>query len=105
MTSQTLAEALVSELRIRESKVAKENASIAIPQDIRSFTRAKVEPMVRGLFKIDERELVLSLLEVSVEFVTVERYRRKQRFSRWNRCSHRSKFDGNIFIDDYFLFL
>ena len=61
------AETLVSELRIRESKIAKESASIAIPRDLRSFTRSKVEPMVRGLFKKDECELVLSLLEVSVE--------------------------------------
>jgi len=67
------AEALVSELRIRESKVATLNASIVIPDELQAFTRAKVEPMVRGLVRKDECELVLSLLEVSVEFVTAER--------------------------------
>src|SRR5262245_1064647 len=38
--------------------------------DIVALTRAKVEPMVRGLFPRAERDLVLAMLERSVVFVT-----------------------------------
>ncbi len=37
-----------------------------IPQDLRGMTRAKVEPMVRGLFTKAEQASVLSLVESSV---------------------------------------
>ncbi len=38
--------------------------------ELQGFTRAKVEPMVRGLFPAAERESVLRLLERSIVFVT-----------------------------------
>jgi hypothetical protein len=43
-----------------------------VPEDLELqwFTRAKVEPMVRGLFPAAEREAVLRLLERSIVFVT-----------------------------------
>lgn len=49
--------------------------------DLRSFTRVKIEPMVRGLFPAREREPVLATLERSVVFLTranIERVIRKE---------------------------
>jgi len=40
------------------------------PSDLVAFTRKKVEPMVRGLFRRDEQETVLAVLEKSVVFLT-----------------------------------
>lgn len=41
--------------------------------DLTAFTRAKVEPMVRGLFPPPEQEVMLRVLERSVVFLTPER--------------------------------
>jgi len=43
-----------------------------VPQllNVKSFTRSKVEPMVRGLFPAGEQEAVLALVERSVVLVT-----------------------------------
>ena len=38
--------------------------------DVVSYTRAKIEPMIRGLFPHAEREAVMTLLERSVVFLT-----------------------------------
>jgi len=40
--------------------------------DLTAFTRAKVEPMVRGLFPRAEQDVVLATLEKSVVYVTSE---------------------------------
>ena len=40
-----------------------------LPADLAAFTRKKVEPMVRGLFRQDEQEAVLAVLEKSVAFL------------------------------------
>ena len=66
---RALAEALSAEVRLRESAV---DAQIhhGLPTDLRAFTRSKVDAMVRGLFRRDECEAVLSILENSVVFLT-----------------------------------
>ncbi|MFQ5528083.1 MAG: hypothetical protein ACE5GX_17735 [Thermoanaerobaculia bacterium] len=51
--------------------------------DLRAFTRAKVEAMVRGLFPAREREPVLSTLERSVVFVTRSNIERLIRNEAW----------------------
>ena len=59
---QTLVDALKSKIASSERQVL---ARIPqdIPSDLRKFTRKKVEPMVRGLFKRAEQEKVLKLLD------------------------------------------
>ncbi len=58
---------LVAEVKRR----AAGRTHVAIPHpDSVALTRAKVEPMVRGLFPRSEQELVLATLERSVIFVT-----------------------------------
>lgn len=60
--------ALVAEVARRTAGL---RSSVAMPViDVKAFTRAKVEPMVRGLSPREEQELVLRLLEQSVVFVT-----------------------------------
>src|SRR5450759_5321124 len=44
---------------------------VSVPElDLVAFTRARVEPMVRGLFPRDEQEAVLGVLERSVVLLT-----------------------------------
>jgi hypothetical protein len=61
--------ALVNATKLREVKGKR-----AIPDrsDTVALTRAKVEPMVRGLFTPSERSVVLAMLEKSVVFLTAE---------------------------------
>jgi hypothetical protein len=59
--------ALISAIRRREAR-----RKLAMPArlDAVALTRAKVEPMVRGLFPRAERLVVLAMLEKSVIFLT-----------------------------------
>lgn len=59
-------QALVAEVKKRSGKFD----PVSIPADLVAFTRKKVEPMVRGLFRRDEQEAVLAVLEKSVVFLT-----------------------------------
>ncbi|MEO8268256.1 MAG: hypothetical protein ABI557_00970 [Aureliella sp.] len=63
------ADALLTEVQIRSSSVAALKRAI-LPQDIQAFSRQKVEPMVRGLFKRVDQEAVTTLLANSVVFIT-----------------------------------
>jgi hypothetical protein len=61
--------ALVDEIRL----LAKGRTNEAVPEDVGvAFTRAKVEPLVRGLFSKVEQDVVLATLEKSVVYVTNE---------------------------------
>jgi hypothetical protein len=61
--------ALVEEVR----RLAKGLSHEPVPEGVGvAFTRAKVEPMVRGLFPKAEQDVVLSTLENSVVYVTSE---------------------------------
>jgi hypothetical protein len=64
-----LVESLLGELRVRAGGKRWGDA-VAVPDDMRSYTRAIVEPMVRGLFGKVEPEPILLLLERSVVLVT-----------------------------------
>ena len=60
---------LVAEVR----RLAKGLTHEAVPADVGAeFTRAKVEPMVRGLFSKIDQDVVLATLEQSVMYVTSE---------------------------------
>jgi len=63
-----LRRALVDEVRRRAGRVRTPKAIREL--DTAAFTRARVEPMVRGLFPGKEREVVLGLLESAVVFLT-----------------------------------
>jgi hypothetical protein len=61
--------ALVDEVR----RLAKGCSHEPVPEEVGvAFTRAKVEPMVRGLFSKVEQDVVLATLERSVVYVTNE---------------------------------
>ena len=61
--------ALVEEVR----RLAKGRSHEPVPANVGvEFTRAKVEPMVRGLFPRAEQDVVLATLEKSVVYVTSE---------------------------------
>jgi hypothetical protein len=59
-------QALVAEVK----KLSGKFGPVSIPADLVAFTREKVEPMVRGLFRRDEQDTVLAVLEKSVVFLT-----------------------------------
>lgn len=63
-----LRKALVAEVRQRMQG----RTAPSVPEDIAliDFTRARIDPMVRGLFHAREQETVLGLLERSVVFLT-----------------------------------
>ena len=65
----TLEDALWETVRFAERGLAA-STNLPIPADIANFTRIKFEPMVRGLFRRDECDRVLTLLTNSVIFVT-----------------------------------
>ena len=67
-----LAAALLLELNRRTARVSVKRPVAVPPGDLESFTRAKVSPMVRGLFPRKEWESVLALLDRSVVFLTPE---------------------------------
>jgi hypothetical protein len=60
--------ALVAEVKKRSGKFD----PVSFPANLVTFTRKKVEPMVRGLFRRDEQKAVLAVLEKSVVFLTTE---------------------------------
>jgi hypothetical protein len=62
-----LRSALIAAVRLRET-----NREHGLPPhvDLVGLTRTKVEPMVRGLFRRDEQQVVLAVLERSVAFLT-----------------------------------
>lgn len=64
-----LVDALLAEVRARAAGKGWGDA-VEVPDDMRSYTRAIVEPMVRGLFAKAEHEPILALLERSVVLVT-----------------------------------
>ena len=68
--------------------VEKRTALVPVPAsfpelDPVAFTRAKVEPMVRGLFPAREQEQVLAVLERSVVFLTPETIRSELETVDW----------------------
>ena len=60
------------EVRRREAKVSIPTPAVIAGGDLLAFSRAKLGPMVRGLFRRSEQDQVLKLLERSVEFLTPE---------------------------------
>lgn len=65
----TLVDALLAEMQSRASTVAPSRLTV-LPLDIQAFSRQKVEPMVRGLFKRADQEAVITILESYVVFIT-----------------------------------
>jgi hypothetical protein len=76
-----LREALIAEVRRREKGRALPDGPRDL--DITTFTRRKVEPMVRGLFPGSEQEPVLDLLERSVVFLSAGNIERILREEDW----------------------
>lgn len=65
---RSLLEAVVAEVQQRSAGLP---PPVALPNvDLRGLVERKVEPMVRGLFPVPEREVVLDLLTASVVFLT-----------------------------------
>ena len=78
---EDLESALIEEVKSRA--FGKRSRRLPRGLDLRSFTRAKVEPMVRGLFPAREREPVLWTLEQSVVFLTRANIERVLRDETW----------------------
>jgi hypothetical protein len=70
--SETLTAALLAEVRRREARVTIPTPMVVPGSDLLAFTRAKLAPMVRGLFPRAEQEPVLAIFERSVAFLTPE---------------------------------
>ena len=69
--SKAFRAALLAEVRRRAAQVRIPTPK-NMPGDLAAFTRAKFEPMVRGLFPRVEQQPVFALLERSVAFLTPE---------------------------------
>ena len=91
-----LAGALVAEVRKR---TAGKPLPCELPDlDLLAFTRRKVAPMVRGLFRRSEQEAVLAVLERSVVFLTPGAIEQVLRGQSWPR----SAWDlANIFLGSH----
>jgi len=76
-----LAEALVTEVRKRTPHAVAPEALIGL--DLAAFARAKVAPMVRGLFPRGEQETVLDVLAQAVVFLTPDNIEPVLRRARW----------------------
>jgi len=76
-----LAEALVREVRERAPHAVVPEALIGL--DLAAFARAKVAPMVRGLFPRGEQQTVLDVLARSVVFLTPDNIEQVLRRARW----------------------
>ena len=76
-----LLDALIATVRQRTRHAAVPEALAGI--DVVAFTRAKVAPMVRGLFRPDEQETVLDVLGRSVVFVTPDTITTVLAATRW----------------------
>lgn len=77
-----LENALVAEVSRRANGWQPPPALVAI-EDLHAFTRAKVEPMVRGLFPRAEQDAVMALSEKSVVFLTPGNIEEALRKARW----------------------
>lgn len=67
-TTRALLDALLAEVNYRAGR--KRHIQLPDALDLERLTRAKVEPMVHGLFPKAEQEAVLAVLERSIVFVT-----------------------------------
>ena len=76
-----LRKALIKEVRRREA--GRRLPESLVPPDLVALTRAKVTPMVRGLFPRCEQEVIINLLERSVVFLTPDNIERILEDSRW----------------------
>jgi hypothetical protein len=81
---------------VRQRAAAVSIPSLSLPEDVYGFARAKVEPMVRGLFPAGEQEPVLDLLARSVVFVTPETVEDLLRRQRW---PHTAWALANLYLD------
>jgi hypothetical protein len=76
--------ALIREVR----RLAKGRSHVTVPANVGvEFTRAKVEPMVRGLFTRAEQETVLATFEKSVVYVTSDTIEPILANERWDRSA------------------
>jgi hypothetical protein len=76
-----LADALIAEVRRR---TAGRHVPYHLPDlDLPAFTRKKVAPMVRGLFRRSEQETVLAALERSIVFLTPDTIEHVLRDMAW----------------------
>jgi hypothetical protein len=81
-----LENALVTEVSQRANGWQPPPAMLAV-EDLVAFTRGKIEPMVRGLFPPAEQDVVLSLVEKSVVFLTPSNIEGVPREARWPRST------------------
>ena len=89
-----LRNALIQEVKSREAVTALPKWSQA--PDLVALTRAKVTPMVRGLFPRREQDLIIELLERSVVFLTPDNIQRVLHDSQWLRTSWTL---ANLYLD------
>jgi hypothetical protein len=79
--SEEMAQALVG--RVKDLSRGCSIPANAIPMDVVGYTRTKLEPMVRGLFRRDEQDAVLAVLEKSVVFLTSDNIEQVLRACTW----------------------
>ena len=89
-----LRDALLDAVRQRAAAVS--IPSVSVPGDVYGFARAKVEPMVRGLFPAGEQATVLDVLARSVVFVTPESVEDLLRRQGW---PHTAWALANLYLD------
>lgn len=77
--------ALCGEVRKRAGEAT--GPDLAVPEDLPVLVRARVAPMVRGLFSRREQEMVLQLLEHSVVVVTTANIERILLETRWDHTA------------------
>lgn len=80
-----LARALVAEVRKRAPNAAVPDAIRGL--DVQAFARAKLAPMVHGLFAMSERKTVLDLLARSIVFLTPENIEPILCGNRWSKTA------------------
>ncbi len=99
-----LAGALVAEVRRRTPRATLPDALRGLNTE--AFARAKLAPMVRGLFPRAEQEVVLTLLGRAVVFLTPDNIETILRATRWPKTAwdlanlYAASFGGQLLADD-----
>lgn len=81
-----LKNALVAEVLPRAKAWQPPSALVAV-EDVITFARQRVEPMVRGLFPRKEQDAVLALVERSVVFLTPSNIEEVLREAKWRKTA------------------
>lgn len=101
-----LTDALVAAVKGRRTRGKGREVAVPSGEELRRFARAKLAPMVHGLFPRVEQEAVLAVLETSIVFLTEDNIEHLLRENSWLHTSwalanlYLGSIGGELLADD-----